>query len=184
MPTHKERMLGGDPYDADDEELLADRRRCRVVVQQLNEISAGEPEQRASILRELLGDLGEESEVLSPFVCDYGYQIEVGARTFINFGAVILDSALVRIGNDVQIGPRVQLVTPNHPLNPEERRTRYEVAAPITVCDDAWLAAGVIVCGGVTIGAGTVVGAGSVVTRDLPSRHLCVGAPCRPVRAV
>ncbi len=184
MPTHKQRMFAGDPYNADDEELLADRRRCQLVVQRLNAASAGEPEQRASILRELLGGIGDESDILSPFVCDYGYQIEVGARTFINFGAVILDSALVAIGDDVQIGPRVQLVTPNHPLDPVQRRTRYEVAAPITICDDAWLAAGVIVCAGVTIGAGTVVGAGSVVTRDLPPRHLCVGTPCRPVRPV
>jgi acetyltransferase-like isoleucine patch superfamily enzyme len=66
----------------------------------------------------MLGGLGPGTEILSPFQCDYGYQIEVGARTFINFGAVILDSAPVRIGDDVQIGPGVQLATPPHPLDP------------------------------------------------------------------
>ena len=130
----------------------------------------------------MLGGLGDETEILSPFQCDYGYQIEIGSRSFINFSAVILDSAPVRIGDDVQIGPGVQLVTPTHPLDPDERRTRIEFAAPITICDDVWLAAGVIVCPGVTIGAATVVGAGSVVTTDLPPRHLCFGTPCRPVR--
>jgi maltose O-acetyltransferase len=90
----------------------------------------------------------------------------------------------VRIGDDVQIGPSVQLVTPRHPLDPVERRTQIEWAKPIVIGDGAWLAAGVIVCPGVTIGAGAVVGAGSVVVSDLPERHLCLGNPCRVVRPV
>jgi len=177
-------MLAGEPYLADDEELLGERRRCRMAIERLNATSSVDRPARASILSDLLAGVGDETEILSPFACDYGYQIEIGSRTFVNFGAVILDSAAVLIGNDVQIGPGVKLVTPNHPLDPDERRTRYEVAAPITICDDAWLAAGVIVCAGVTVGEGAVVGAGSVVTRDLPARHLCIGSPCRPVREV
>jgi maltose O-acetyltransferase len=182
MPTAKERMLVGEWYLAEDPELVADRRQARLRNERLNATTMTEPEARAEILRELLGELGPESEILSPFQCDYGYQIEIGARTFINFGAVILDSASVRIGNDVQFGPGVQLVTPTHPLDPEQRRTRIESAAPITIADDVWLATGVIVCPGVTIGEGAVVGAGSVVSRDLPARHLCLGNPCRPMR--
>ena len=182
MTTHKQRLLAGESYLADDPELLADRHSCRLAIERLNATSVGDTDTRQSILRELLGGLGDETEILSPFQCDYGYQIEIGSRSFINFSAVILDSAPVRIGDDVQIGPGVQLVTPTHPLDPDERRTRIEFAAPITICDDVWLAAGVIVCPGVTIGAATVVGAGSVVTTDLPPRHLCFGTPCRPVR--
>lgn len=184
MPTAKEKMLAGDAYLSDDPELLADRNRCRILLARLNATSMAEAAAREEVLRGLLGGFGEQTEILSPFHCDYGYQIEVGARTFINFGAVILDSAPVRIGDDVQIGPGAQLVTPTHPLDPEERRTHIEASAPITICDDAWLATGVIVCPGVTIGAGTTVGAGSVVTRDLPPRHLCLGNPCRPIREV
>jgi maltose O-acetyltransferase len=95
-----------------------------------------------------------------------------------------LDSAPVHIGDDVQIGPAVQLVTPTHPLDPVERRSQLEWAEPVVVQDGAWLAAGVIVCPGVTIGAGAVVGAGSVVLRDVPPRHLCVGNPGRVVREI
>ena len=184
MPSHKQRMLAGEAYLADDAELVADRRRCRVLSEQLNSTSVSEPFAREAILRALLQEIGDETEIMSPFQCDYGYQISVGARTFINFGAVILDSAPVRIGADVQIGPGVQLVTPTHPLDPVERRTRIEWAEPITIADGTWLATGVIVCPGVTIGAGAVVGAGSVVTADLPARHLCYGNPCRAVRPV
>jgi maltose O-acetyltransferase len=182
MPTDKEKMLAGEPYLSDDPQLVADRNRCRILLADLNATSMAESGARDRTLRELLGQIGEETEILSPFHCDYGYRIEVGSRTFINFGAVILDSAPVLIGDDVQIGPGVQLVTPTHPLDPVERRTHVEFSAPITICDDVWLASGVIVCPGVTIGAGATVGAGSVVTRDLPARHLCLGNPCRPVR--
>jgi len=184
MPSHKDRMLAGEPYASDDPELRDDRRRCRLLTEQLNATSVAEPIGREQILRALLGSVGDSAEVLSPFQCDYGYRISIGARTFINFGAVILDSAEVRIGDDVQIGPNVQIVTPLHPLDPVERRTMTEWAKPITIDDDAWLATGVIVCPGVTVGAGAVIGAGSVVTADMPARHVCVGNPCRPVREV
>jgi maltose O-acetyltransferase len=90
----------------------------------------------------------------------------------------------VSVGDDVQIGPGVQLLTALHPLEPEARRRGIETAAPVSVGDGAWLATGVIVCPGVTIGADTVVGAGSVVTRDLPAGHLCLGNPCRVIRAI
>jgi maltose O-acetyltransferase len=177
-------MLAGEPYVSDDPELREDRRRCRLLTERFNATSVAEPAVRQEILRTLLGSLGDAAEVLAPFLCDYGYRIFIGARTFINFGAVILDSAEVRIGDDVQIGPNVQLVTPLHPLDPVERRTMTEWAKPITIEDDAWLATGVIVCPGVTIGAGAVIGAGSVVTADMPAGHVCVGNPCRPVRPI
>ena len=184
MPAQKDLMLAGSPYLADDPELVADRRRARLLTEQFNRTSVGEPFAREEIIRTLLGGVGDSVEILSPFQCDYGYQVFVGDRSFINFGAIILDSAPVRIGADVQIGPGVQLVTPTHPLDPAERRTNIESSAPITIGDGAWLATGVIVCPGVTIGAGTVVGAGSVVVSDLPERHLCYGNPCRAIRPV
>src|ERR1700758_5566533 len=149
MPSQKDRMLAGQAYLSDDPELLEDRRRCRLLTEQLNATSVAEPFEREEILRTLLASVGDSTEILSPFQCDYGYRISVGARTFINFGAVILDSAEVRIGDDVQIGPSVHLVTPMHPLDPGKRRTQTEWAEPVTVEDGAWLATGVIVCPGV-----------------------------------
>jgi len=184
MASQKELMLAGQTYLSDDPELREDRLRCRLLTERLNATGAAEAAARGEILHSLLGWLGEGAEVLSPFMCDYGYRISIGARTFINVGAVILDSAEVRIGADVQIGPSVHLVTPLHPFDPAERRATAEWAEPITIYDDAWLATGVIVCPGVTIGAGAVIGAGSVVTKDMPAGHVCFGNPCRPVRPV
>jgi maltose O-acetyltransferase len=182
VSSHKERMLSGEAYLADDPELLDERRACRLLTERFNAASVAAPATREEILQRLLGEFGEGSEIMSPFQCDYGYQISIGARSFINFGAVILDSARVSIGDEVQIGPNVQLITPTHPLDPTERRTRFESASPIHIGDGAWLATGVIVLPGVTVGADAVVGAGSLVTKDVPKRHLCVGSPARVVR--
>ena len=95
---------------------------------------------------------------------------------------VLLDVATVTIGDDVQIGPNVQLLTATHPLEPGPRRDKWEAAEPIVIGDNVWLGGGVIVCPGVRIGADTVVGAGSVVTRDLPGRVVAVGSPARVIR--
>jgi maltose O-acetyltransferase len=177
-------MLVDEPYLAGDPELLADRLRTRQLCDRLNAAGNAEQATRDRVLTELLRSIGQETEVLSPFHCDYGYQISIGARSFINFGAVILDSASVRIGDGVQIGPGAHLVTPTHPLDAGERRTGLERASPIVLGDDVWLAARVTILPGVTIGDGAVIGAGSVVTRDMPARHLCFGSPCRAIRPI
>jgi maltose O-acetyltransferase len=177
-------MLRGEPYLANHPDLLFERKQCRLVCERFNATSFGETAARRAILDELLGHLGQDAEVMAPFECDYGYQISVGARTFINYGAVVLDAAQVRIGEDVQIGPGVQLITALHPLDPVERRRGTETAKPVSVGDGAWLSTGVIVLPGVSIGVDTVVGAGSIVTKDMPAGHLCFGNPCRVIRPI
>jgi maltose O-acetyltransferase len=134
------------------------------------------------VLIELPGAFGAGSEIRPPFRCDYGYQTRIGTRTFANWGLVSLDVAPVTIGDDVQIGPNVQLLTATHPVEPQPRREKWEAAQPIVIGDNVWLGAGVIVCPGVTIGANTVVGAGAVVTRDLPANAVAVGTAARIIR--
>jgi maltose O-acetyltransferase len=182
--TQRERMLAGDAYLADDPELRRESERAQALTRAFNDSAPTDPAQRRRILEELLGSLGEDTEVRPPFFCDYGYQIHVGARTFVNVGLVALDVASIHIGDDVQIGPGVQLLTPTHPLEPELRRAKWESAEPITIGDNVWLGGGVLVCPGVTIGDDTVVGAGSVVLHDLPAGVLAVGSPARIVRSL
>ena len=184
MGIQKERMLAGEPYIADDPELIADLRRAAELSQTFNTAPAAQPEARRAALAELLGELGQGADIRPPVHVDYGYRISVGPRTFVNFGTVLLDVAPITIGADVQIGPYVQLLTPTHPLDPEERRAQWESAQPITIGDNVWLGGGVIVCPGVTIGENTVVGAGAVVTRDLPANVAAVGNPARVTRGL
>jgi maltose O-acetyltransferase len=180
--SQRERMLAGDLYIADDPDLAAESRRAMRLTEEFNRSSADDPDERRRILGELLGEYGEGSEIRPPLYCDYGYQLRVGARTFVNFGLVALDVAVITLGDDVQIGPNVQLLTPTHPVEPEPRRAKWEAAQPITIGDNVWLGGGVIVLPGVSIGENTVVGAGAVVTRDLPANVVAVGNPARVVR--
>ena len=180
--TQKERLEEGELYVADDPLLQEELRRAARLTKAFNDSSPDDVGGRRRMLEELLGSLGEDAEIRPPLYCDYGYRLHVGARTFVNFGLVALDVATIAIGEDVQVGPNVQLLTATHPLEPEPRRAKWEAAQPIAIGDNAWLGGGVIVCPGVTIGADTVVGAGSVVTRDLPAGVLAVGAPARVLR--
>ncbi|OEV02911.1 sugar O-acetyltransferase [Streptomyces oceani] len=177
-------MLAGELYIADDPELAADALRGAQLSERFNASSAADPEGRRKLLAELLAEVGAGAEVRPPLYVDYGYQITVGPGTFINFGAVLLDVARITIGADVQFGPNVQLLTPTHPVDPEQRRAKWEAAEPITVGDNVWLGGGVIVCPGVTIGENTVVGAGAVVVKDLPPNVVAVGNPARVVREI
>lgn len=182
MASQKEKMLAGEPYLADDPELNADLERAALLCERYNATSVLDREERQKLLTELLADVGEEVEIRPPLRMDYGYLTTVGPRTFMNYGAVILDVAPVRIGADVQMGPNVQLLTPTHPVEPEARRAKWESGAPITIGDNVWLGGGALVCPGVTIGENTVVGAGAVVVRDLPANVVAVGNPARVVR--
>jgi maltose O-acetyltransferase len=179
-----ERMLAGDLYNADNRELAEAGLKASGLTERFNQSRAHDTEERLRILRELLGALGEDTEIRPPFYCEYGFQLLIGARTFVNFGLMALDVATITIGDDVQIGPNVQLLTPTHPIEPELRRSKLEAALPITIADNAWLGGGVIVLPGVSVGANTVVGAGSVVVKDLPANVVAVGNPARIVRVL
>jgi maltose O-acetyltransferase len=182
--SQRDRMLAGELYIADDPQLAADNLRALTLTRAFNSSDPADAQARLALLRELLGSVGEGTEVRPPLYCDYGYQTHVGARTFINFGVVLLDVATITIGDDVQVGPNVQFLTPTHPVEAEPRRAKWEAAKPISVGDNVWLGGGVIVCPGVSIGENTVVGAGAVVARDLPANVIAVGNPARVLRSL
>ncbi|WP_122818088.1 sugar O-acetyltransferase [Nocardioides pantholopis] len=182
--TMRERMLAGDLYLADDPELVEATRAAQDLAATYNATTSRQEPLRRLILEQLLGAVGEDTDLRPPVQVDYGTNIRIGARCFANFGLLALDVAAITIGDDVQIGPNVQLLTPTHPVEPEARRAKWEAARPITIGDNVWLGGGVIVCPGVRIGENTVVGAGSVVTRDLPANVVAVGNPARVIRSV
>ena len=182
--TEQEKMLAGELYDASDPDLTATRLRARQLTRQYNQSREDEDALRAEVLRELLGATGQRVAIEPPFHCDYGENIYLGENFYMNFGGVILDCNVVRIGANVQCGPNVQLLAATHPLLAAERIKGPELSAPIYIGDNVWLGGGVIVCPGVTIGANTTIGAGSVVTRDIPANVFAVGNPCRVIRTL
>ncbi|HEX7460360.1 MAG TPA: sugar O-acetyltransferase [Acidimicrobiales bacterium] len=183
LRTPRQRMEAGDRYVVDDE-IAAMHRRAVALTEAYNATPAADPTRRRALLDQLLGAVGPDVEVRAPFHCDYGTYIRIGTRTFVNFGLVALDVMPITIGDDVQIGPNVQLLTATHPLDPALRRARWEAGDPITIGDNVWLGGGVIVLPGVTIGEDAVVGAGAVVTRAVPPGAVAVGNPARVIRTV
>ena len=181
--TARERMLAGEVYLADDPELIALHRRALALNEAYN-TTGPDRERRRELLGELLGSVGEDTAIRAPLYVDYGVHITIGARGFANYGLVALDVCKITIGDDVQIGPNVQLLTPTHPLEPGPRRDKWESGAPITIGHNVWIGGGAIVLPGVTIGDNTVVGAGAVVTRSLPANVVAVGNPARVVRTL
>lgn len=178
-------MLSGELYRSDDPDLVASRRVCQRQLDAYNATRPDEEEHRHRLLGELLGSVGERSQILPRFQCDYGTHVRLGANSFLNYDAILLDCAPISIGDDVWIGPRVQLLTALHPVDDHDaRRQGWESALPIVIGNNVWLGGGVIVCPGVSIGDNAVIGAGSVVTRDVPAAVLAVGNPCRVIRAL
>jgi maltose O-acetyltransferase len=177
-------MLAGEPYFAGDPEIVADARRAMLLTERYNATSVDDGELRRSLLEDLLGSVGEGVELRPPFRCDFGFNINIGARSFANFDLIVLDVARVDIGEDAWIGPGVQILTATHPVEPGPRRAKVEGARPIALGANVWLGGGAIVLPGVTIGDDTVVGAGAVVTRDLPAGVVAVGNPARIVREI
>ena len=182
--TMAQRMAAGDLYIADDPELAERSARALDLVASYNATSVRQGDLRRELLEQILGAVGEDVEIRPPFHVDYGTNIRIGARTFVNFGLMALDVADITLGADCQLGPNVQLLTPTHPVDPELRRAKWEAAKPIVIGDNVWLGGGVIVCPGVTIGENTVVGAGAVVVKDLPANVVAVGNPARVVREI
>ncbi len=182
--TMRQRMLAGDLYLADDPELDEASAVAQELMAAYNATDARQEPRRRDLLERLLGAVGEGTVLRPPLYVDYGTHLRIGARCFANFGLVALDVAPITIGNDVQIGPNVQLLTPTHPVDPDLRRDKWEAAEPITLGDNVWLGGGAIVLAGVSIGDDPVVGAGAVVTRDLPANVVAVGNPARVVRTI
>ena len=182
--TNRERMLAGDLYIADDPELAEGSSRALDLADAYNATTVRQGPLRRQLLTELLGAIGEDTYIRPPLRVDYGGHLRIGARTFANYVRIALDVADITIGDDVQIGSNVQLLTPTHPVDPSLRRQKWEAAKPIAVGDNVWLGSGAIVLAGVTIGENTVVGAGAVVTRDLPAGVVAYGNPARVVREI
>src|SRR5690606_2678022 len=182
MSTEKDKMLRGDLYDPSDDQLVMERRRARELLKAFNDSRPQELKKRRNLLTELFGTSGGKVWIEPPFQCDYGSNIHLGQSVFFNFNCVILDCAQVEIGDNVLIGPAVQIYTATHPLDATVRRTWLESARPVRIEDDVWIGGGAIINPGVTIGARSVIGAGSVVTRDIPPDVFAAGNPCRVIR--
>lgn len=179
-----EKMLSGELYDATCEDLLEKRLTCREILREYNSTSERKPDELKALLNKLTQKQLDNVFIQAPFYCDYGINLELGANVFMNFNCTILDCAKVKIGANTLLGPNVQIYTPLHPIDPDERKTWKEYAKPVTIGENCWIAGNVTILPNVTIGDNTIIGAGSVVTKDIPANVIAVGNPCRVIKKI
>uniref|UniRef100_M4BM62 Maltose/galactoside acetyltransferase domain-containing protein n=1 Tax=Hyaloperonospora arabidopsidis (strain Emoy2) TaxID=559515 RepID=M4BM62_HYAAE len=184
MESEKTKMLRGELYFSMDPVLFKERQDARNLLKKYNELDGAETPQAQAILANLLGAKGQDCFVEMPFRCDYGSNIRLGDRVYMNFNCVLLDVCEITIGDRVMFGHNVQLYTATHPLGPKARASGYELGKPITIKDDVWIGGNVVVVPGVTIGRGAVIGAGSVVTKNVAPMCVYVGNPAKLVKNI
>jgi len=192
--TEKQKMLSGLAYNSRDSQLLEMYHNARAYLQKFNTLNSRDTEGKASLLEELLGGIGQDVWVESPFYCDYGELIFIGSNTFVNANCFFLDNNSIIIGDNCLIGPSVQLYTASHPLQASERiiknpsqegKTLYKTfSRPIKIGNNTWIGGNSIILPGVTIGDNTTIGAGSVVSKDIPSDVLAMGNPCEVITSL
>lgn len=181
MKSEKEKMLHSEPYFSLNEVLKKERRKAKNLLHRLNITEYRITKNAKLILAELIPNAGKNLYIEPPFQCDYGYNIYCGDNVYFNVNCVVLDANKVTIGNNVFIGPSVQIYTATHPLDAQLRRT-HEIAKPITIGNDCWIGGNTVICPGITIGNGSVIGAGSVVTKNIPDNSLAVGNPAKVIK--
>ncbi|WP_394927468.1 sugar O-acetyltransferase [uncultured Robinsoniella sp.] len=182
--TEKEKSHAGMLYQPGDPELAADRDETVKKLYDYNHIHPLNREERQAAIGELLGGTGKNCVVEQPLFCTYGYNTTVGDNFFLNVNCKLMDSGKINIGDNVFIAPNVCIITEEHAMDTAQRIQGLEYTHPVTIGDNVWICAGVIVLPGVTIGANSVIGAGSVVTKDIPPDSLAVGNPCKVIRKV
>ena len=184
--TEKEKMLAGEWYNANfDKELIEERVVAKDLCFEFNQTRPKDMQRRLEILQRLLPKVNvEEVEILSPFIVDYGYNIQIGAGSFFNHNIYLMDCAEIKIGKKCFIGPNCGFYTAIHPMLTEPRNEGLEMAKPIELADNIWLGADVTVLPGVKIGEGSVIGAKSLVTKDIPAGVLAFGNPCKVIKPI
>ncbi|HCM89074.1 MULTISPECIES: sugar O-acetyltransferase [Vagococcus] len=184
MRTEKQKMLQEDLYLANDIELRHDVKRSRRLTRLFNQTTEEQIEYRSDLLKELFKGTGNNIYMEPPFRCDYGSNITIGNNFYANFDCCFLDVANITIGENVMFGPKVNLLTPGHPLDVTVRNSGLEYGKEIKIGDNVWLGGNVTVNPGVTIGNNTVIGSGAVVTKDIPDNVVAAGNPCKVIRTI
>jgi acetyltransferase-like isoleucine patch superfamily enzyme len=142
-----------------------------------------EPEELATLFSELIGEpVGADFGLFPPFYTDFGKNIHIGDRVFINAGCKFQDQGGIFIGDGALIGHGVVLATFNHDLDPARRQQLHP--APIRIGQGVWIGAGATVTAGVTIGEHAVVAAGAAVTRDVPANTVVGGVPAKFIKNI
>ena len=171
-------------YSAKDEAIFNIVKDTVHYVEILNKLSNSEIQRRRDFLRTFVAKLDEGAMINSPFYMEFANHLEMGVNSFINYDCIMLNNAMIKLGDNVLVGPKVSFYTAMHPIDAKQREQWLVYAKPITVEDNVWIGGSATILGGVTIGKNAIVGAGAVVTKDVEPNTIVVGNPARVLRKI
>lgn len=180
----KYKQENGYVYSAKDEAIFNIVKDTVHYVEILNKLSNSEIQRRRDFLRTFVAKLDEGAMINSPFYMEFANHLEMGVNSFINYECIMLNNAMVKLGDNVLVGPKVSFYTAIHPIDAKQREQWLVYAKPITVEDNVWIGGSATILGGVTIGKNAIVGAGAVVTKDVEPNTIVVGNPARVLRKI
>lgn len=180
----KYKQENGYIYSAKDEAIFNIVKDTVHYVEILNKLSNSEIQRRRDFLRTFVAKLDEGAMINSPFYMEFANHLEMGVNSFINYDCIMLNNAMVKLGDNVLVGPKVSFYTVMHPIDAKQREQWLVYAKPITVEDNVWIGGSATILGGVTIGKNAIVGAGAVVTKDVEPNTIVVGNPARVLRKI
>lgn len=180
--TEQEKMKKGYVWQ-DDEENMALQARTKGLVSKFNSLPPEDMDGREALVREIFGNVGEKVWIVPPLTAAVGKYVSIGDGTYANMNLTLIDDWKITIGKNVLLGPNVTLCTTGHPIHPSHRGDSM-YSFPITIEDNVWIGANVVVLPGVKIGKNSVIGAGSVVTKDIPENVIAFGSPCKVYREI
>lgn len=180
----KYKQENGYIYSAKDEAIFNIVRDTVHYVEILNKLSNSEIQRRRDFLRTFVAKLDEGAMINSPFYMEFANHLEMGVNSFINYDCIMLNNAMIKLGDNVLVGPKVSFYTAMHPIDAKQREQWLVYAKPITVEDNVWIGGSATILGGVTIGKNAIVGAGAVVTKDVEPNTIVVGNPARVLRKI
>lgn len=185
MTPMKERMHTGALYLPNDPAIVEEQTQCLERLYDFNRTRPSQAEERQTLLRSMLAELGEGCYIEPPFYANWGGRhLHLGSYVYANFGLTCVDDTHIYIGDYTMIGPHVTLASAGHPILPQLREQAYQYNLPIRIGRNCWIGAGAVILPGISVGDNTVIGAGSVVTKDLPANVVAVGNPCRVLRPI
>jgi acetyltransferase-like isoleucine patch superfamily enzyme len=179
-----DRMQAGEPIRLDDPQYP----KVQEVVSRTIQLSAAlntstDVNQIRERLSEIIGtQLDESTTIFAPFYTNFGRFTQIGKNVFINHACSFLDMGGITLEDHVLLGPKVNLITENHPLNPTDRRAL--ICKSIVIKRNAWIGAAATILPGLTIGENSVVAAGAVVSKDVPANTIVGGIPAKFIKTI